>query len=69
MVGRRSFQSKLLRVLPGRPSFSYLVHKLEGTHVEAGGLGERMPQGRAPLPLADLEAVRAWILEGAPDSE
>lgn len=66
-VGVPSRQSPLLRVLPGRPSQSYLWHKMLGTQKTVGGSGDRMPQGGALLSQADMDAIRAWILEGALD--
>ncbi|MCG3133410.1 MAG: hypothetical protein HMLKMBBP_00567 [Planctomycetes bacterium] len=65
-VARPSIQSALLFVTPGRPSRSYLWHKILGTQEQVDGFGDRMPQGEDPLAPADLELVRAWILEGAP---
>jgi len=67
-VGVPSRQSPLLRVLPGRPSQSYVWHKMTGTHEAVGGSGDRMPQGGPFLPQADMDAIRAWILEGARDN-
>jgi hypothetical protein len=67
-VGVPSRQSPLLRVLPGRPSQSYLWHKMLGTQTGVGGSGDRMPQGGPYLGQADMDAVRAWILEGARDN-
>ncbi|MCE9638236.1 MAG: hypothetical protein K8T90_21240 [Planctomycetes bacterium] len=58
LVGARTAESRLLRVLPGRPSESWLVHKIEDA-----------PHGGARLQLDDLLAIRAWVLEGAIDSE
>jgi hypothetical protein len=66
-VGVPSAQSPLPRVLAGRPAQSYLWHKLVGTQAAAGGRGDRMPGTGVGLPQADLDAVRAWILEGALD--
>ena len=53
-------------VRPWLPANSYLWRKLEGTHLDAGVLGEggRMPQGGA-LNDAELHLVESWILEGA----
>lgn len=51
----------LLRVLPGNPDASYLIDKLEGTQI----VGFQMPQFGTPLPQADIDVVRAWILSGA----
>jgi len=52
------------RVVPGAPSTSFLMDKLLGTL--GPGEGDPMPLGRSALPAADLEAVRKWILAGAP---
>lgn len=67
-LGVPSRQSPLLRVVPGRPSQSYLWHKIAGTQATVGGSGERMPQGGPYLPQDAADAVRAWILEGARDN-
>jgi hypothetical protein len=64
IVGHKSLESGLLRVAPGKPEESYLMRKLEGTHVQAGGSGERMPP-TGPLDPALVGAIRAWILAGA----
>ena len=55
----------LMRVKPGDPDASYLVMKLEGTHVEQGGTGARMPFGAPPLSPEKTALVRRWIAEGA----
>ncbi|WP_373352956.1 c-type cytochrome [Pseudoroseicyclus sp. CXY001] len=55
------------RVEPGNLEQSYLAHKLQGTHVEVGGSGERMPLG-GRLRDAELEAIFAWI-ESLPPEE
>jgi uncharacterized protein (TIGR03118 family) len=52
----------LKRVLPGDPSSSYLVRKLEGT---AGIVGERMPFGGPYLDQPTINQVRDWIQAGA----
>ena len=66
-----STQSPLLRVSPGRPSRSYLWHKLLGTHETVGGSGDRMPQFHLPgddfLTDEEMDLVRGWILDGARD--
>jgi hypothetical protein len=53
----------LLRVSPGNPDNSYLVHKIEGA---PGIIGVRMPQGGPPF-LSDgqILIVRRWIELGA----
>ncbi len=53
------------RVEPGRPDSSYLVHKIEGTHLQIGGSGDRMPLARSPLSQAEINVIRAWIQAGA----
>jgi hypothetical protein len=76
-VGRREAYASLLspsteapgmpRVTPGDPSKSYLVHKLKGTQLEAGGSGGRMPMydPPKPFPAEHLETIERWIREGA----
>lgn len=51
---------------PGDPDNSYFFLKLEGTHVAAGGSGDSMPVGFSITP-DELEFVRQWILDGAPE--
>jgi hypothetical protein len=54
-----------IRVLPGDPENSYLVHKLEG---RAGIVGERMPRTSGPfLTPGQLSIIRRWIAQGAPN--
>lgn len=54
----------LLRVEPGNPDDSYLIHKLEGTQ----SVGERMPLGGPYLTADTIAAIRQWITDGAADS-
>ena len=52
----------ILRVAPGAPDDSYLVHKIEGTAAQ----GQQMPpNGAAPLSQAEIGAIRQWITDGA----
>lgn len=53
------------RVTPNQPDNSYLVHKVQDTHMDAGGSGNRMPLGRSPLSQSDIDLIRAWIQAGA----
>lgn len=55
----------LMRVAAGDPDRSYLVMKLEGTHIANGGAGAQMPFGAPPLSAAEIATVRAWIAQGA----
>jgi hypothetical protein len=63
----------LARVQPGRPGDSFLVHKLDGSQGCAGiacpqGCGSRMPMLGEPLSPAERDAIRSWILQGAPNN-
>ena len=49
------------RVLPGNPTDSYIIHKLEGTQV----VGDRMPQFGPFLDQATIDQVKSWIQAGA----
>ena len=60
LVGVPSVEAPdVLRVAPGDPDASYLVHKIEGR------AGERMPLGGPPLPQATIDVIRQWIVDGA----
>ena len=39
----------MMQVRPFEADWSYLVHKIEGTQGDVGGIGERMPLGLTPL--------------------
>ena len=51
----------LLRVDPGDPDNSYLIHKLEGTQA----VGAQMPDGGPFLPQETIDVIRDWIQQGA----
>lgn len=54
----------VMRVTPGSPDASYLVHKLAGTPAIAGS---RMPAGGPPyLTDGQILIIRRWIAVGAP---
>ena len=55
----------LTRVIPGDPDNSYLVMKLEGTHIARGGAGAQMPFGAPPIASGEIAMIRRWIAEGA----
>ncbi|HSW03762.1 hypothetical protein [Aquabacterium sp.] len=55
----------MLRVKPGDPAASYLMHKIDDKHISVGGSGLRMPMGSEPLPAVQRELLRRWIAEGA----
>lgn len=53
----------MLRVDPGDPANSFLLLKLTGPPLS---MGSRMPIVGPPLSESDVDAVRNWILAGAP---
>ena len=71
LVDVPSTQAPLPRVTPGDPDRSYLLLKLRGTHLGAGGSGARMPlAGEGPgmhLSPAQIETIEAWVRAGAQD--
>ena len=52
----------LLRVAPSNPNDSYLIRKLDGGPAI---VGSRMPLVGAPLDQTTVDAIRAWITNGA----
>jgi hypothetical protein len=64
IVSRKSEESALPRITPGKPEDSYLIRKLEGTHVQVGGSGEQMPP-MGPLDGAFIGLIRNWVTAGA----
>ncbi|MBL9103759.1 MAG: hypothetical protein JNL82_22635 [Myxococcales bacterium] len=66
LVGVPSPSAPMPLVAPGDPSFSYLMYKLDGTHLDVGGVGNSMPLGESMLPLSDFELIGSWISAGAP---
>ena len=66
LVNARSVgKSGAIRVIPGDPNGSYLVHKLEGRSDIAGS---RMPFGGPFLAETDMNVIRTWITQGAPNN-
>ena len=57
--------STMNRVTPGQPDNSYLVHKVQNTHLDVGGSGFQMPKGLSPLTQMEIDLIRAWIEAGA----
>lgn len=52
-------------VVPGKPDSSFLYIKIAGRPPIKQG--EQMPQRLNPLPQAEIDAIRSWILRGAPN--
>jgi hypothetical protein len=57
----------MVEVRAGLPDSSYLVWKLEG-NPPWPIQGVRMPQGGPYLSAAEIEVIRTWIRDGAPDN-
>jgi hypothetical protein len=55
----------LLRVKPGDPTDSYIVHKIKGP---PGIVGGQMPLNEKPLDPATMQAIEQWIMNGAPNA-
>lgn len=67
-VGVPSQQSSLKLVEPGAPERSYLVYKLRGDAGAVGGSTPTpMPIGDSLLDEATIQAIEAWIANGAPN--
>jgi hypothetical protein len=65
LVGVKSTGAAALNyVTAGDSAASYIINKLEGTQVEAGGGGGMMPQG-GMLSADEIATIAAWIDEGA----
>lgn len=60
-----------IRVIPGDPENSYLIHKLEGRISPESQriFGERMPRGTGPfLTDGQIRVIKRWIELGAPNN-
>jgi hypothetical protein len=69
VVGIPSIQAPaLLRIEPGRSDRSYVIHKIEGTQVQADGSGQQMPPGGPYLSAEQIQLIREWIDQGALDN-
>jgi len=66
LVGVPSTENaKQMRVKAGVPEQSYIIAKLTGTQVAAGGLGAQMPYQAAPLSQSHIDVISQWISQGA----
>jgi len=68
IVNVKSTQSALNLVEPGDPDKSYFYLKLTGAQLSAGGSGEQMPFQAGQLDAGQLELIRSWIAQGAPNN-
>lgn len=55
----------VMRVKAGAAGDSYLIAKVTGTQVAAGGMGAQMPYNAAPLSQAQIDLISQWIKQGA----
>jgi hypothetical protein len=53
-------------VLPGQPDQSYLTFKLQGSGPCFSGV--RMPRGSTALSATQMQLIRDWITNGAPNN-
>ena len=54
----------MARIEPGDPENSYLFRKVEDTHIDAGGEGNKMPPG-GQLDASEIDTIKLWIEGGA----
>ncbi|MBI3610527.1 MAG: hypothetical protein HY204_07495 [Nitrospirae bacterium] len=64
--GPTSNQPCGVRVIPVDPNNSYLIRKLEGRDISSGT--DQMPRSGCCLTQTEIDVVRQWILDGAPDN-
>jgi hypothetical protein len=64
IVDAPSNGSPLDHIEPGDHMSSYIWHKVNGTHLDVGGGGGKMPQG-GELPQDQIDTIAQWIDEGA----
>ncbi len=62
LVNAASTETDLLRVAPGDPENSYLIHKLEG---RSSIVGSQMPRGGPFLSAEEIDVIRSWVAAGA----
>jgi hypothetical protein len=68
LVGIQALEDPTLyRVVAGDPERSFLYLKIGGAPPVADipAIGTRMPPGAPPIPRADMDVIRRWILQGA----
>jgi hypothetical protein len=65
LVNVPSRKPGMMKVVPGDPENSYLIHKLEG---RAGIVGAQMPLGGPYLSEGQIMVIKRWIELGAPNN-
>jgi hypothetical protein len=65
LIGKTSAQVPTMQIVePGALNASYLWHKVNGTHLEVGGIGVIMPP-TVPLDAEERRVFERWIASGA----
>lgn len=64
MVGVKSTGSDLNYIEAGDVDASYVIHKLEGTQIEAGGNGGKMPLAGS-VTAEQIQTIKDWVTQGA----
>ena len=65
MVGKPSTGAPAVNyVEAGDSAKSYIINKLEGTQIEAGGMGAKMPLAGTVTPV-QIQTIKDWIDAGA----
>jgi hypothetical protein len=67
LVRVQSVRSAMDRVAPGNPDRSYLLYKVSGRNALVKGGGFGMPWGASLMP-GQVDLIRRWISQGAPDN-
>lgn len=67
LVRVQSVRSTMDRIAPGNPDRSYLLYKVSGRNALVKGGGFGMPWGASLMP-AQVDLVRRWISQGAPNN-
>jgi hypothetical protein len=65
LVNANSAEMPMKRVVPGKPTRSYLMYKINGGNATVHGKGNGMPLGQPPLSKEDVALVQLWIMQGA----
>ena len=74
LINTKAQVSSLSYVVPGDPAQSFLMHKVDGDQCTlkdtctGGKCGDSMPQGGGLMSVANRDAIRRWIAQGAPNN-
>jgi hypothetical protein len=59
-------EPQLMRVKPGDPDASYIIHKVEGTQESGNQMPDGCPSSEPCLDHDTIAVIRQWIADGAP---